>query len=131
MLQGNLHELVIIDLTCRVVDAVLNRVVDLAREVYPRTVRQVSTVCKAHSHNGVAGLKKCVEDRNVRARSGVWLNVGIRCTKQFLGTLNRQNLCTVNELATTVVTLTRITLRVLVRKDAPLRLKNARTCIIL
>ena len=36
VLQRDLHQLVVIDLTCRVVDAVLNRVVDLARRSSPR-----------------------------------------------------------------------------------------------
>ena len=39
-----------------IIDAVLNRVVNLAREVNPCAVCEVPTICKTHPHHGVARL---------------------------------------------------------------------------
>ena len=56
VLKRDRHKLVVIDFTGRIIDAVLNRVVDLAREVNPCAVCEVPTICKTHPHHGVTRL---------------------------------------------------------------------------
>ena len=69
MLKRHRHQLVVVDFTRCVVDAVLNRVINFPRKIDARTVCEVSTIGKAHPHDSVTGLQKRVEHSNIRARS--------------------------------------------------------------
>ena len=122
---------VVIDQASLVIDAILYRVVDLAREIHRSAVGQVPTVGKAHSQNRIAGLQQRLKHRNIRAGPRVWLDVGEICAEQGLGTLNGQCLRLINKFAATVVALAGVTLGVLVGEHRTLGFQHPRTAIVL
>ncbi len=57
--------------------AVRDRVVQLAGEAHLRSVGEVAAVRERHAEHGIAGLQKRHEDRHVRLRAGVRLDVRV------------------------------------------------------
>ena len=101
-----------------VVCAVGYEVVELAGNVDRRAVGQVTAVCKAHAHYGVAGLEQSDVNRCVSLCAGVRLNVCELCAEKLLCTLDGDVLYDINVLAAAVVALSGIALSVLVGKHA-------------
>jgi hypothetical protein len=97
-----------------VIDAVLYRVVQLARGGNAGAVGQVTTVGQAHTEDGVASVEQGQVHRAVGLRAGVWLDVGVVGTEQLLGAVDSQLLDDVDVFATAVVTLAWIAFGVLV-----------------
>ena len=68
------------------------------------------------SHESVSGLQYSQHHSGVSLCSGVRLHVGILCSEEFLDSLDGECLNFVNDLATAVISLSRVTLSVFVRK---------------
>src|SRR5262245_3486674 len=78
---------------------------------------QMATVREVHSQNLLAILDCGQIHRHVCLCATVWLYVCVICTKQLFRAVDRCLLNNVGPLTTPVVTLSRITVGVLVRKD--------------
>ena len=78
------------------------------------TVREVAAVSQVQTENGVARLQHGGVGLHVRLRAGVGLHIGVFGAEQFLSSIARQILHHIRELATAVVALARISLRILV-----------------
>ena len=87
---------------------------------------QVPAVRQAHPEDRVAGRKERPVDRHVGAGPGVRLQVGVVGSEQFLGPGDPDLLGPVDDLAPTVVALTRVPLGVLVRQSGPERGQDGR-----
>ena len=122
LLRDALH-LVVIDETV-VIDTVRNDVKVRSGEVHRAAVRQVPAVCEVHTHHGVTGLEQCELYSHIGLCAGVRLNIDILATEQFLRALNRKIFRDVHTLASAVVTLAGISLRILVREHAAHRSHN-------
>ena len=81
---------------------------------------EMTAVGEVHRKNLVAGFNCGEINRHVRLGATVRLNVHMLCAKQSLCTINGELLGHIDILATTVPAFSRITLRVLVCKDAAL-----------
>ena len=123
--------LVVVDLAGLQDDAVLHRVVDLAREVDLGAVGQVTTVSEAHAQHGVVRLEQGHVYRCVGLRAGVRLHVDVVGAEQLLGTVDGELFDHVDMLAATVVTLAGIALSVLVGQHAALRFEHTRAGVVL
>ena len=69
---------------------------------------------KAEPKNGVTRFDESEIHRHVCACTGVWLHVGVICTKQLLHTVNCNCFNFVDNCVASVITLARVTLCVLV-----------------
>src|SRR4051794_4265733 len=80
-------------------------------------MRQMPAMRKVHTQYLIA-IRDCGEvDTHVCLGAAVRLNVCMLCTKEFLSPINRRLLDHVNKLTSSVISLFRITLGVLVRKN--------------
>ena len=79
-------------------------------------MREMPTVSKAHTENCVTRIKQRHINCRISTRAGVRLNIDISGIKQLLCAINSKLLSNVDELATPVITLTRITFRVFIRQ---------------
>ena len=86
---------------------------------------------EAQSHDSVSWLNRRKVRGHVGLRAGVGLNVGVICSEQVFGALERETLGHVDELAAAVVAATGVSLGVFVGKDGPLRLENRAARIVL
>ena len=96
------------------IDAVADAVVDLAREVHLRAVRQMAAVGKVHAHKRVAWLQKRGIDLEIGLRARVRLHVCKFCAEELLGARNRQRLQLVDIVAAAVITPARVALGVFI-----------------
>jgi hypothetical protein len=71
---------------------------------------------KVQTHEGVAWFQYCQQYCCVSLCARVWLNVGILSTEKFANAVDSKLLNLVDYLATTIVTVARITLGILVGK---------------
>src|SRR5450432_1932736 len=85
---------------------------------------EVSTMRKVHPENRVSRLARGKIDRHVGLRSGVRLDIGMICAKKFLGPINGELLDNVNVLASSIITLSGISLGVFVGHDRTLGLQD-------
>ena len=90
----------------------------LSRHVDRWTVGEMSAVIKIHSHKCIARIKYCEEYCHVCLCSWVWLYIHILTAKQLLGSLSRKVLNNIHILTSTVISLTRISLCILVGEMA-------------
>ncbi len=74
----------------------------------------MSSVRKAHAEHRITGLQQCLKHGDVRAGTGVRLNIGKVGTEQGLSALDGQRLRLINKLAAAVISLTRIPFCVLI-----------------
>jgi hypothetical protein len=121
----------VVDLAGVGTDAVLHRAEDLAGEIDLGAVCQVATVIEAHAEDRVARVDQREVGRGVRLAARVRLHVRVVRAEQLLGAVDGQLLGDVDEFAAAVVTLARITFRVLVREHRALRFEHARAGIVL
>ena len=87
---------------------------NLPGEVDLGAVSEMAAVIEAHAENRIARLHQRKVGSGVRLRAGVRLHVRVVGAEQLLRPIDRQLLGDVDVLAAAVVTLTRITFRVLV-----------------
>src|SRR5579864_6898530 len=73
---------------------------------------------QVHPQNTVAGLKHGGIGGLIGLRSGMWLNVGMLGAEQLFRPIASEIFHHVNEFASTVIALTRITFRVFIREHA-------------
>ncbi|MNN18096.1 hypothetical protein D3C81_1313010 [compost metagenome] len=85
---------------------------------------------QAHAQQGVAGLQQSQVDRCVGLGTGMWLDVGIACAEQCLGTVNGQLLDHIDVLAPAIVALARVTFGVLVGQLGALGLHHLRAGVV-
>ena len=131
MLQGEGLDLLIIHFTGSIVEAVLDRVVDLAGEVDAGAVGEVTAIRQAHPQHSIAGGAQGLEHRRVGLGTGMGLHVGVGRPEQGLGALNRQGFSLVHIFAAAVVALAGVALGVLVGQHRALGLQHARTGVVL
>ena len=113
------------------VNAVLHHIVYFRREVHRCAVRQMASLVQAHTHDRVARLKRSEVRRHIRLRPAVRLHIGVLRVEQLLRTADSQPLRDIHELAPAIVSPSRVSLRVLVRKHRPLRLQHRPARVVL
>jgi hypothetical protein len=123
-------DLLVVDLFA-FVEAVVEGLVQPAREVDGRTVREVSAVSERHAENHIARLQHRVVDRLVRLRAGVRLDIRVVGVKQLLRALDRELLGNVDVFAPPVVPLAGVAFGVLVRQHRALRREHRRARVVL
>ncbi len=131
MIKGQTLDLGVVDLAGLGIQAVLDRVVDLAREVRLGTVREVTAVRQAHAEHGVAGLAQGHEDRGVGLGAGMRLDVGVVGAEQLLGAIDGEALGHVHVLAAAVVAFARIPFGIFVGQDTALSRQDTRARVVL
>ncbi len=131
VLAGQGRDLRVVDLAGRRVQAVLDRMVELAGKIGLGAVGQMTAMGQAHAQHRIARLTQGHEDRRVGLRAGVRLHVGIVGAKQLLDTLDGKPLRDVHVLAATVVALGGIALGILVGQHRALRLHHPGTRVVL
>ena len=87
-------------------------------------VAEVSAVSEAHAEHGIAGLEQSEEYREVSARAAMRLNVCVLCAEQLFRSFDSQSFCYVDVFATAVISLRRISFRILVGQVGTRRRKN-------
>ena len=112
---------VVVDLFGRRIKAVGDDLEPLARQVDRRAVGQVAAVRQRHAEDRVARLEHGEENRLVRLRARMRLDVGEFGVEELLGAVDRQLLGDVDELAAAVVALARIPFGVFVGQLRALR----------
>src|SRR5271154_1543066 len=118
MLCGsNLLQFVIVDGFGFPGHAVRNDLVGLARKIQMMSVGEMAAMSKVQTKNRVTGLEHRSVGSLISLRSRVRLYVGVLRAKKFLGPLTRKFFHYVGELASAVVALARIALRILVGED--------------
>ena len=123
-------ERVVVDLAVVRADAVLHGAEQLAGEIHLGAVREVAAVIEAHAEDRVARIDQREIGRGVRLRARVRLHVGVVGAEQLLGAVDGELLGDVDEFATAVIALARITFRVLVREHRTLRFEHARAGVV-
>ena len=124
-------ECVVVDLAVVRADAVLHGAEELAGEIDLGAVREMAAVIEAHAEDGVARIDQREVGRGIRLRARVRLNVGVVGAEELLGAVDGELLGDVDEFATAVVALARITFGVLVGEHRALRLEHARADVVL
>ncbi len=104
-LEGEALDLVHVDPVRLGIDLVGGDLVETAGDVELHAVAQVATVCERQAEDAIARLEQRVEDGGVRLGAGVRLHVGVLGAEELLGTVDRELLADVDELAPTVVAL--------------------------
>ena len=122
---------VVVDLAVVGADAVLHGAEKLAGEIHLGAVREVAAMIEAHAEDGVARIDQRQVGRGIGLRAGVRLDVGVVGAEELLGAIDGELLGHVHEFAAAVVTLARITFRVLVGQHRALGLEHARTGVVL
>jgi hypothetical protein len=87
---------------------------------------EVPAVRQLEPHQAVARLEQRVVNRHVSLGAGVRLHVGVLSAEQRLGSIDRELLRAVDELASPVVPPPGIALRILVGENRALRLEHSR-----
>src|ERR1700684_4584928 len=82
-------------------------------------VGKVPAMSQIQTKNGVAGLQHGGVSGLIGLRSGVGLHIDILRTEKFLGPLARQIFDNIGTLASAVITLAGIALRIFVGEDRP------------
>ena len=94
-------------------------------------MREMAAVIEAHAEDGVARIDQREVGRGIGLAAGVRLDVGVVGAEELLGALDGELLGDVDELATAVVALARITFGVLVREHRALGFEHARAGVVL
>ena len=105
-------------------DAVVRDRVEPAAEVDLQSMREMAAVRELQREDRVAGLERGHVHGHVRLSAGVRLHVRVLGAEELLGAVDRELLDLVHDLAAAVVPLTRISLRVFVRRRRADRLQH-------
>ena len=112
------------------IQAVLDSVVQLATDVYRRTVSQVAAMRERHAKDGVARFEHRQIHRLVCLRSGVGLDIRVFRAEQRLGAVDRQLFHHVYIFAAAIVALAGIAFCILVGQFAALRFHHRRASVV-
>ena len=74
----------------------------------------MTSVIEVQTHECVTQFQTCQEYSGIGLCTGVRLNIGKICAKQCLGTLNTKGLQLINELTSTIISLTGQTFRIFI-----------------
>lgn len=116
VLNGESFHLIIVHTTCFRIKVIANSIVKYTTGIYGRAMRQVSSMSKIKSHESITGLKYRKQYSRICLSSGMWLYVRELGTEEFLDTLYGKCLNLIHNLATTIISLSRISLGILVCK---------------
>ena len=94
-------------------------------------MRQVPAVSQGHAEQGVARFQQRGVHRRIRLGPGMWLHIGVIRLVQLASTVDCQLLDHVHMLASPVVALGGITLRILVGQHRPLGFQDSRAGVVL
>jgi len=108
----------------------VHKVVLDARETELVPVGKVSPLGQTHGEHGITMVDQRHIGSRIRLGTRVWLHIGMVSAEKHLGSFNRQRLGAVNELASTIVAAARVTLCVLVRQHAALRVEHGLAHIV-
>ena len=125
-LHGDLHHVVVVD-EALIVYPVGHNVKISSGKVYGASMGQMSAVIQVHTHNRVSGLQHRELNRHVGLSAGMGLHVDVLASEKFPGPLSGQIFRLVHALASAVIALAGISLRVLVGQNAPHGGHNRRT----
>ena len=114
--EGHFFHLVVVHAARLLLHVVLQGVVEDARAVDGRTVREVSAVREVKAEEGVASVEHRQEDGGVSLCAGVRLHVDPFGAEELLEPLNGQRFALVHHLATAVVALAGVSFGILVRQ---------------
>jgi hypothetical protein len=113
----DIADLVEVDQARGFVHPVLHGAEQSTAGIHVRPVREMAAVRELESHQRFPGLHDGEVRRHVRLGSAVGLHVGVVGPEQLEGAVDGVLFDLVHDLAATVVPLTRVALRVLVRED--------------
>ena len=113
------------------IEAVANRVIQLAADIDRCAMGEVATVGQRHTEYGVARFKHRHIHRLIGLRTGVRLHVGVFRTKQRFQAVYRQLFSLIHILATAVVTFAGVTFRIFISQLAALRFHYRRAGVVL
>src|SRR5205823_13641822 len=91
-----------------------------ARQIWRRSVGQMSAGGERHSENGGARLEQRYEYGLICLRAGMRLYIGKAASEQPLGALDRERLGDIDEFASAVISAAGIAFRVFVRQHRTL-----------
>ena len=117
-LQRLFLQRVVVETLCRAVHRVRDNVIELAREVDRRTVREVSALIERQRKDRVAGFDRGEIHRHVRRAAAVGLHVRMLRAKERACALARQLLRRIHRQTARIPALARIALGVLVHQHA-------------
>ena len=118
MFQCQLSYFIVIDELGLTVYAVRNKMIQLAGGVHRASVGKMSSVGKIHAHYGIPGIQQGKINSHVGLGAGMGLHIGMFGPEQFLCSFNSQAFRYIHALAATVITVGRITFRILIGHDA-------------
>ena len=116
--KSRLAHRVIVDGLGDRIDAVMDYIEILTRNIQLHTVRKMTACGKAHRKHRISRLQQRKEHGKVCGRAAVRLNVGMLGAEKPAGTLARQFLYLVNISATAVITASGIALGIFVCKHS-------------
>ena len=123
---GRGGELVVVDQAVVLTDTVLHELIELAGEIGGVAVGEVAAVTEVHAEDLVTRLEHGGVDGEVGLGARVRLHVGVLGAEELLGTVDRELLDLVDELAAAVPAFARVTLGILVGQHAALGLQDRR-----
>ena len=120
MLAGETLDFVEIDAAILRADAIGDRIEPFARQIRPRSMRQMSARGERHSENCVAGLEQRDKHGLIGLRAGMRLHIGEAAPEQPFGALDRERLGDIDEFASAIISAAGIAFGVFVRQHRAL-----------
>ena len=114
ILLRHIPNLVIIDQAGLVIDIIRNNIIVLTGNISRTAVRQMAAVCKAHTHQRIAGLQERQFHSHIGLSTGMGLHIGKLRAKQFLCALDTQSFDLIHIITAAVIALTGQTFRILI-----------------
>src|SRR4051794_18933860 len=120
MLAGEILDFDEIDAVILRADPVSDGIEPFARQIWPRSMRQMSARSERHSEDGVTRLEQRDKHGLIGLRAGMRLHIGKAAPEQPLGALDRERLGYIDKFASAVISPTRIAFGVFVRQHRAL-----------
>ena len=114
VLARKCQNLIRVDRAVRLTDAIAHNLVVHAREVYWAAVREMPSLIEPETHERVSGLEERLKHSLVRLHARVRLHVGKLRSEQLAAARACKVLDLINNVASAVVALPRLALRVLI-----------------
>src|SRR5271155_3159392 len=110
MPAGETLDFVEIDAAILRADPIGDCIEPLTRQIWPRSVRQMSPRGERHSKDRIARLEQRDKHGLIGLRAGMRLHIGKAASEQPLGALDRERLGDIDEFASAIVSPAGITL---------------------
>src|SRR5260370_15648365 len=114
MLAGKPLNFVEIDAAILRTNAIGDCIEPFARQIWPRSVRQMAAGGERHSEDGVARLEQRDKHGLIGLRAGMRLHIGEAASEQPLGALDCKRLGDIDEFASAILSAAEITFGVFV-----------------